>query len=144
VSIKRLVGLRTTGKSPVAALSSAPPPDPVGRYKAEVPADVIELTWQRLMAGGEGNHQGLVAEGPSGGGGDGGGDFVGIAHLLLHRSTWSPTHYCYLEDLYVDQGVSRSRAPGRLSNCDTQKRYTVGAHRGVWPRQRSRPLRPRA
>lgn len=31
-------------------------------YKASVPDDVIELTWQRLMAGGEGNHQGLVAE----------------------------------------------------------------------------------
>lgn len=31
-------------------------------YKASVPDEVIELTWQRMLAGGEGSHQGLVAE----------------------------------------------------------------------------------
>lgn len=35
-------------------------------YRASVPHDVIELTWQRIMAGGEGNHQALVAEDSSG------------------------------------------------------------------------------
>jgi ribosomal protein S18 acetylase RimI-like enzyme len=30
---------------------------------------------------------------------------VGIVHYLFHRSTWSTTHYCYLEDLFVDPGV---------------------------------------
>lgn len=91
-------------------------------YKASVPDDVMETTWQRLMAGGEGYHQGLVAVeragapppaaavgGGAGGGASGGeGRVVGIAHLLLHRSTWSPTHYCYLEDLFVDPQVGFS------------------------------------
>lgn len=35
-------------------------------YKASVPDDIIELTWQRIMAGGEGNHQGFVAEDETG------------------------------------------------------------------------------
>lgn len=35
-------------------------------YKASVPDDVIEITWQRIMAGGEGNHQGFVAEDETG------------------------------------------------------------------------------
>jgi hypothetical protein len=185
-------------------------------YKASVPDDVIELTWQRLLAGGEGNHQGLVAEDSSSGqvctrqqGGSCAAlvsqhmypecslDFVarfrptgssgaavydrrrlarcalvtrtpglgnvtmlrcrilcaakadivvqarkrqdtryiqmlismgcfcyrlcccccccrlaqqllGLAHILLHRSTWSATHYCYLEDLYVHHEVRRA------------------------------------
>lgn len=40
--------------------------DYIAWYKATVADDIIELTWQRLMAGGEGNHQGLVAEDSSG------------------------------------------------------------------------------
>ncbi len=64
-------------------------------YKATVAEDVIETTWQRLMAGGEGFHIALVAVDET--------DVpLGLAHLLIHRSTWSPTWYCYLEDLFVD------------------------------------------
>jgi hypothetical protein len=36
---------------------------------------------------------GLVAQGEQG--------LVGLAHLVFHESTWSPTTYCYLEDLFV-------------------------------------------
>lgn len=35
-------------------------------YKASVPEDVVELTWQRMLAGGEGSHQALVAEDSNG------------------------------------------------------------------------------
>ena len=53
-------------------------------YKSSVSDEVIETTWQRLLAGGEGFHVGLVAVGDD--------DLpVGIAHVLFHRSTWSPT-----------------------------------------------------
>ena len=58
------------------------------------------------MAGGEFDHHGLVAVSP----GESTGDVViGLAHLLLHRSTWSVGYYCYLEDLYVDAEVSHGR-----------------------------------
>ena len=62
-------------------------------YKATVPDDVIELTWQRLIKGAPDFHIGLVAV-------DEADVPLGLAHVLFHRSTWSPTHYCYLEDLF--------------------------------------------
>ena len=37
---------------------------------------------------------------------------IGLAHVLFHRSTWSPTHYCYLEDLFVEPGL-RAKGVGR-------------------------------
>ncbi|MCB1546371.1 MAG: GNAT family N-acetyltransferase [Hyphomicrobiaceae bacterium] len=74
-------------------------------YKASVAPEVMELTWQRLMAGGDGVHIGLVAV-------DADDRPYGLAHVLFHRSTWSPTCYCYLEDLFVDP-TRRGRGAGR-------------------------------
>jgi len=74
-------------------------------YKATLSDDVIEMTWQRLMSGAEGFHVGLVAVQPDD-------RPVGLAHVLFHRSTWSPTWYCYLEDLFVDPQL-RARGVGR-------------------------------
>jgi GNAT superfamily N-acetyltransferase len=74
-------------------------------YRAKVADGVIDLTWQRLMAGAEGDPIGLVAV-------DGADQPLGLAHLLFHRSTWSATWYCYLEDLFVDP-ARRNRGAGR-------------------------------
>jgi GNAT superfamily N-acetyltransferase len=74
-------------------------------YNATVPDDVVELAWQRLMSRAEGFHLGLVAV-------DETDTPTGIAHVLFHRSTWSPTWYCYLEDLFVDPG-KRGQGAGR-------------------------------
>ena len=71
-------------------------------YQATVPEDVIETLWQRLMRGGEGFHIGLVAV-------DDADTPVGLAHVLLHRSTWSNGWYCYLEDLFVDPARRQPR-----------------------------------
>lgn len=74
-------------------------------YKASVADDVIETVWTRLMAGAPDSHIGLVAVA---------GDDVaiGLAHILFHRSTWSATHYCYLEDLFVRPDI-RAKGIGR-------------------------------
>jgi GNAT superfamily N-acetyltransferase len=74
-------------------------------YRAAVPEQVIELTWQRLMSGAEDFHIGLVAV-------DNGDNPIGLAHILFHRSTWSPTSYCYLEDLFVEPS-RRGKGTGR-------------------------------
>ena len=37
---------------------------------------------------------------------------IGLAHALFHRSTWTATWYCYLEDLYVDPD-RRNQGAGR-------------------------------
>ena len=54
-----------------------------------------DLLWHRLTSS-EPQIQGLVAESH--------GTVVGIAHFHYQLSTWSDTFYCYLEDLYVDEG----------------------------------------
>jgi GNAT superfamily N-acetyltransferase len=88
-------------------------------YKAEVPEDVIEATWQRLLSGADGNPVGFVAvderDAP-----------IGLAHVLFHRSTWSPTWYCYLEDLFVDparraQGAGRALIDAVYAEADRRR-----------------------
>ena len=80
---------------------------------------MIEITWQRLLSGEEGVHIGFVAvddkDAP-----------IGIAHVLFHRSTWSPTWYCYLEDLFVDptlraKGVGRKLIEAVYAEADARK-----------------------
>jgi len=87
-------------------------------YKATVPNDVIESTWQRLLEGPADFHIALVAV-------DGQDKPVGLAHVLFHRSTWSPTHYCYLEDLFVDpaqrlKGVGRALIEATYREADAR------------------------
>jgi GNAT superfamily N-acetyltransferase len=72
-------------------------------YEAALPPDVTEATWKRFLDPVEPLH-GLVAEID--------GHLVGLAHYLLHRSTWAPECYCYLEDLFVSPAV-RGHGMGR-------------------------------
>ena len=74
-------------------------------YKATVADEIIEATWQRMIAGEPDFHVGLVAV-------DDDDRPIGIAHILFHRSTWSLTHYCYLEDLFVEPTL-RAKGVGR-------------------------------
>ena len=94
-------------------------------YEATVPDDVIELVWQRMMHGGSDAHIGLVAVGDDD-------RPVGLAHILLHRSTWSPTHYCYLEDLFVApelraEGIGRALIEAVYRHADA-----LGCTRTYW------------
>lgn len=96
-------------------------------YKENVPDDVIELTWQRVL-GQEDNMLALIAT-------DERGHVVGIANLVFHRSTWSPTWYCYLEDLFVapdTRGKGIGRALIEATYAEADKR---GASRTYWATQ---------
>jgi GNAT superfamily N-acetyltransferase len=97
-------------------------------YKAQVPDEVITLTWQRMLAGEPDFHIGLVAV-------DEQDRPVGLAHVLFHRSTWSATWYCYLEDLYVDP-AARGKGIGRaLIEAVYREGDTRGASRTYWTTQ---------
>ena len=97
-------------------------------YKATVADDVIEKTWQRLIEGAADFHIGLVAV-------DETDTPVGLAHVLFHRSTWSPTSYCYLEDLFVDPN-QRLKGVGRALIEATYKEADVrGCTRTYWATQ---------
>ncbi len=72
-------------------------------YEAALPPEVTDVTWKRFLDPVEPLHA-LVAEID--------GHLVGLAHYLLHRSTWAPECYCYLEDLFVSPAV-RGHGLGR-------------------------------
>jgi GNAT superfamily N-acetyltransferase len=97
-------------------------------YKATVPEDVIEMTWKRLMEGAPDFHVAFVAV-------DAADKPVGIAHVLFHRSTWSPTSYCYLEDLFVDP-AQRTKGAGRaLIEATYREADARGCTRTYWATQ---------
>jgi GNAT superfamily N-acetyltransferase len=101
--------------------------DYVTFYEATVPEDVIALTWQRLIARDD-NMLALIATDESG-------QALGIAALVFHRSTWSPTWYCYLEDLFVAP-EARGRGTGRaLIEATYAEADGRGATRTYWATQ---------
>jgi GNAT superfamily N-acetyltransferase len=92
-------------------------------YKASLASDVTNATWRRFFDPLEGLYA-VVAERD--------GRVIGIAHYLLHRSTWAPVCYCYLEDLFVEPTVRGSGA-GRalIAAVEAAARY-AGASRLYW------------
>jgi GNAT superfamily N-acetyltransferase len=96
-------------------------------YQSEVPQHVITAAFNRLLANEDGM-AGLVAV-------DGSGCVIGLANLVFHRSTWSPTWYCYLEDLYVDPGVRGTGAGRALIEATYAEADRRGATRTYWATQ---------
>lgn len=64
-------------------------------YEATLPDSMVELTWSRLLTEGEDPRGFCAVDGET---------LVGIVHYLFHRSCWTAGDYCYLQDLYVDEG----------------------------------------
>jgi GNAT superfamily N-acetyltransferase len=101
--------------------------DYVAFYEASVPEDVIALTWRRVLAQ-QDNMVALIAS-------DGKEQALGVANLVFHRSTWSPTWYCYLEDLFVAsaaRGLGVGRALIEATYAEADRR---GATRTYWATQ---------
>jgi GNAT superfamily N-acetyltransferase len=99
----------------------------VSFYRAELPGEVTDYTFERLCDGEQGL-VGLVAV-------DADDRPVGIAHLVFHPVTWSRVVSCYLEDLYVD----RVRRGGQVARVLFDAIYTFarehGADRVYWHTQ---------
>lgn len=72
-------------------------------YKANIPADVTQLTWQRFHDPAEPMYC-AVAELN--------GQLVGMVHYIFHRSCWTAGDYCYLQDLFT-QAEQRGKGIGR-------------------------------
>jgi GNAT superfamily N-acetyltransferase len=87
-------------------------------YREPLADEVTEGTFRRLCERTDGMC-GLVAL-------DGAGAVVGFAHVLIHRSTWSATSYCYLEDLFV----GRHARGGGLARALIEEVYRLAGEAG--------------
>ena len=92
-------------------------------YNASVPTSTSDVTWRRLHDPAEPMHLlGAYVDGR----------LTGIVHYLFHRSTWTPGNYCYLQDLFVDDGA-RGLGLGRaLIAAVYDKARAAGASRVHW------------
>ena len=97
-------------------------------YKAEIPETQYDVTFKRLLSDEPGTHHGFIAA-------DDNDRPIGLAHVLLHRSTWSPTGYVYLEDLFVDPTVRGTGAGRALIHATYAFADAQGATRTYWATQ---------
>lgn len=66
-------------------------------YETELPPEIYQSTFARLISGRDGEFRGVLAvldDKP-----------VGLAHYLFHRTGWSIEDTCYLQDLFADPQV---------------------------------------
>jgi GNAT superfamily N-acetyltransferase len=92
-------------------------------YQATLAPEVTDATWRRFFDPLEGLAA-LVAERD--------GQLVGLAHYLLHRSTWAPVCYCYLEDLFVEPSVRGDGTGRALIAAVERAAREAGASRLYW------------
>ena len=92
-------------------------------YRAKLASDLTEATWQRFLDPLE-RLGAFVAERD--------GRLIGFAHYLLHRSTWAPVCYGYLEDLFVEPSARGSGAGRALIAAVEAASREAGASRLYW------------
>jgi GNAT superfamily N-acetyltransferase len=92
-------------------------------YRVTLSDAVTETNWRRFFDPGE-PVDCLVAERD--------GQLVGLAHYLIHRSTWSVENVCYLNDLFVDPRGRRSGVARRLIEAVYDAADAAGAPKVYW------------
>ena len=92
-------------------------------YETEVPADVSNTTFERILADME--MHGAVAR-------DDSGRPIGLVHWLTHPATWTTGPYCYLEDLFVDPEARGSGAGRALIEHVRAWAKLFGASKVYW------------
>ncbi|RBO54430.1 GNAT family N-acetyltransferase [Rhodovulum sp. BSW8] len=88
-------------------------------YETSVPAETYDITFARLLHGGDPNMGCRLALS--------GVKVVGLVHFIFHRHCWRPENVCYLQDLYADPAM-RGRGVGRAL---IEAVYAVADSRGT-------------
>jgi GNAT superfamily N-acetyltransferase len=73
-------------------------------YETELPPEMYDIAFNRMLAGDEHEFHGLVAEKD--------GELIGLTHYLFHRHGWKVEPVIYLQDLYVSD-AARGTGAGR-------------------------------
>lgn len=92
-------------------------------YKTEIPAATSAITWQRFLDPAEPMHAALAWRD---------GVAVGLVHWIFHRSCWTSSDYCYLQDLYVAENIRGSGAGRALIEHVYAAAQAAGANRVHW------------
>ena len=92
-------------------------------YQAEIPAETSALTWQRFLDPAEPMHAALARLD---------GEAVGLVHFIYHRSCWTVGDYCYLQDLYVAEGLRGGGIGRQLIEHVYAEARAAGASRVHW------------
>ncbi len=88
-----------------------------------LPQDITDMTWLRFFDGYEPMYA-VVAEK--------GGELVGLAHFLLHRSTTQILPNCYLQDVFTAENARGKGVARRLIEEVYQRATALGAARVYW------------
>lgn len=92
-------------------------------YETQLPEAVSAVTWQRLNDPAEPMFAlGAFSDAR----------LVGIAHYLFHRSCWTVSNYCYLQDLYVAREARRQGVGRALIEAVEAAAREAGAGRIYW------------
>jgi GNAT superfamily N-acetyltransferase len=92
-------------------------------YEATLAAGTTDITWSRLHDPKEPMFLlGAYLDGR----------LVGIVHYLYHRSCWTAGDYCYLQDLFVEQGLRGGGVGRELIAAVEQEARKAGASRVYW------------
>ncbi|MDI4632009.1 GNAT family N-acetyltransferase [Pelomonas sp. V22] len=90
-------------------------------YETELDDAGYERAWQKLLAGQEAHGLVLLQ----------GGRVIGLAHYLMHASTWSD-RVCYLQDLFVAEDARGQGAAAALIEAVAAVARGRGAARYYW------------
>ena len=88
-----------------------------------LPPEITRMTWARFFDAYEPVHALVAARG---------GQLLGLAHYLFHRSTTAIEPYCYLQDLFTSE-AARGKGVGRaLINGVYEQAKLAGSPRVYW------------
>lgn len=93
-------------------------------YNVDIAHETSQLTFQRLLDAAEPMHCALAIDGSDAP--------VGLVHWIYHRSNWTVGDYCYLQDLYVDNGSRGCGHGQRLIKAVYSAADEAGAARVYW------------
>ncbi|MBA1261931.1 GNAT family N-acetyltransferase [Stutzerimonas stutzeri] len=92
-------------------------------YQSELPVGTSEMTWQRFLDPTEPMHAALAWQRRRA---------VGLVHFIYHRSCWTVGDYCYLQDLFVADGLRGGGIGRRLIEHVYAQARAAGASRVHW------------
>ncbi len=92
-------------------------------YKTDIPEATTRTTFARLTGGQEPMGAFLARKGDHA---------VGIVHWIAHRSCWTIGDYCYLQDLFVAEGVRGGGWGRRLIEAVCEAARARGCAKVYW------------